>query len=87
MDSIENIELLRLRSQYRWAAVAAVLIIALGMAIAMPPALKRRRALHAAHDELLRLQATIVDTQAQIRDVQAKIVGTQAQIQSAQNGH
>ena len=87
MDSIENTELLCLRRQCRWAAVAAVLIIALGMAIAMPPALKRRRALHAAHDELLRLQATIVDTQAQIRDVQAKIVGTQAQIQSARNGH
>jgi peptidoglycan hydrolase CwlO-like protein len=57
------------------------------MAIAMPPAIKRRRALHAAHDELLSLQAAIVDTQAQIRDVQAKIVGTQAQIQSAQNVH
>ena len=87
MDSIENTELLCLRRQCRWAAVASVLIIALGMAIAMPPALKRRRALHAAHDELLSLQAAIVDTQAQIRDVQAKIVGTQAQIQSAQNGH
>ena len=87
MDSIENTELLCLRRQCRWAAVASVLIIALGMAIAMPPALKRRRALHAAHDELLSLQAAIVGTQAQIRDVQAKIVGTQAQIQSAQNGH
>ena len=87
MDSIEKTELLRLRRECRWGAVVAVLTIALGMAIAMPPALKRRRALHAAHDELLNLQAAIVDTQVQIRDVQAKIVGTQAQIQSAQNGH
>ena len=62
MDSIENTELLCLRRQCRWAAVASVLIIALGMAIAMPPALKRRRALHAAHDELLSLQAAIVGT-------------------------
>ena len=87
MDSIEKTELLRLRRECRWGTVVAVLTIALGMAIAMPPAIKRRRALHAAHDELLSLQAAIVDTQAQIRDVQAKIVGTQAQIQSAQNGH
>jgi hypothetical protein len=87
MDSRAKTEITHLCRQCRWSAVAAVLIIAIGMAVAIPPALRRRRALHAAHDELLSLQAAIIDTQSQIRDFQAAIVSTQAQIHKAQDAH
>lgn len=87
MEPNEQAELVRLRRQCLWAAVAAVLFLALGMAIALPPAIRNRRALKAANDELLSLQAAIVDTQAQIRDVQGKIVSTQAKVKAVLDGN
>ena len=87
MRQIENLELLRVRRQRHWLSIVAVLIITIGMGLTLPHALRRRRDLHAAHDELLHLQATIVDVQAQIQDVQARIVRTQALIRTAQNGN
>jgi hypothetical protein len=86
MEPNEHGEIARPRRQCRWAAVTAVLLIALGMAIALPPALRKRRALKAANEELLSVQAAIVDTQAQIRDVQAKILATQARVRAILDG-
>jgi len=87
MEPTEQAELLRLRKQCRMAAVAAVLFIAVGMAIALPPAVRKRRALKAANEELISLQAAIVATQAQIRDVQGNIVATQAKVRSVLDGN
>ena len=75
-------DLRRLKRERNVAAVSAVLIVVVGMAIAVPHALERRRRLHAANDELLSLQATIGYTQEQIRGVQAQIVRAQSEIRS-----
>jgi peptidoglycan hydrolase CwlO-like protein len=85
MGKIENPELLRVRRQRHFLSTTAVLTITIGMGVTLPHAIKRRMALHAAHDELLNLQTRIVDLQVQIQDVQAKIIRTQALIRSAQN--
>jgi peptidoglycan hydrolase CwlO-like protein len=87
MDDDKHIQLLRLQRQCKWSAVTSVLFVLIGLAIAMPPALRRRAALKAANNELLGLQAEIVEVQSQIRDVQAKILSAQKQIGATINGH
>ena len=75
-------ELRRLRSQRNRAACAAVAIIVISMASLFPSALARRKRLHAAHDELLSVQAQIEATQAQIKGVQAQIIQAQSEIRT-----
>ena len=67
------------------ASVAAVVIIAFGMAICLPSALERRKRLQSANGELLAVQGAIESVQQQIRGVQSKIAQTQAEIRSLIN--
>jgi len=62
-------------------------LLTVGMATAMPAALKRRRTLKAANEEVVRLQASVVDTQNQIREIQRRIVVARTQIREVLNGN
>jgi uncharacterized protein YlxW (UPF0749 family) len=80
-------EAVRLLSQARAARWAAVAILVLGAAVAVPQAIKRRGDYQAANDRLVELQEAIVNTQARILGVQSRVEGTQAKIRAALNGH
>jgi predicted nucleic acid-binding Zn-ribbon protein len=82
MEASEALQ--RLRRQRNVFAVIATLLVAAGLAISLPRALRRHRELKDANGELLGLQNRIVTVQAQIRDVQAQITRTQTEMVSLQ---
>lgn len=84
---VEDAQLHRLRKERNIAAVAAVLFIVVSMAISVPPNLKRRKELKQTNDQLVSLQAAIVDAQAKLRKVQSDITQVQLEIERAVKSH
>ena len=81
---IQN-ELQRMKRQRNRAACAAVAIIVISMASLFPSALARRKRLHAAHDELLSVQAQIETTQMQIKRMQVQIIDAELEARTLLN--
>lgn len=87
MKANERSAIVRLRRQRDWAALAAIVVTAIGILLALPTALIKRKDLQSANQELISVQRSIVDIQSQIRDVQARIVGVQSQIRAQIDAH
>lgn len=77
----------RLRRQRNLFGGAAVLIVLVGLAVALPRNLERRGRLKAANTELLQLQAELAALQQQIVQVQDQIRAVQVKIREVQKPH
>ena len=78
-------EIRRIKWQRNLVGMAAVAIVAIGIAICLPSALERRKRLQLANDEVLAVQGEIKETQRLIVGVQEQIILTQAAIRTLTN--